>query len=61
MSDKTLKYFDSTALDFDLEAENSFLDFVAAGGIHVVFHKHTLIFYSRHYYNNEQVICRAFD
>ena len=29
-------------LDFDLEATNSFLDFMAAGGI--VFHKHTLIF-----------------
>ena len=29
-------------LDFDLEAKNSFFDFVAAGGI--VFHKHTLIF-----------------
>ena len=29
-------------LDLDIEAKNSFLDFVAAGGI--VFHKHTLIF-----------------
>ena len=28
-------------LDFDLDAKNRFLDFVAAGGI--VFHKHTLI------------------
>ena len=29
----------------DLEAKNSFLDFVAARGIHVVFLKHTSIFF----------------
>ena len=32
-------------LDFDIEAKNSFLDFIAAGGI--VFHKRTLIFFMR--------------
>ena len=31
-------------LDFDLEAKNNFLDFVAAGGI--VFHKHTFLIFN---------------
>ena len=38
-----LFFFPVCDLDFDLETKNSFLEFVAAGGI--VFHKHTSTFH----------------